>query len=243
MSVQPTYVRDFNRFEFKYVLAERRACEFAAALEGYAHADPYSGPSGYPVHSVYWDSPGLVFFWEKLDGEKYRRKLRFRRYQGSDDVFVEIKQRVDRTVQKRRVLWPVERAQALFARGAIDAALESEVDDRVAMEALFLCRHHGLEPKVAVAYRRQAFFGTHEADLRITFDRRLQYDPHALDLRRPFETGKYLLDPGLVVVEIKFTHCVPLWLTKLVQRHGLELQRLSKYCCAIDREFFQERYG
>jgi hypothetical protein len=237
------YVRDFNRFEFKYVVPERTAREFAAGLEGYAHADPHSGPGGYPVHSVYWDSPELTFFWEKLDGEKYRRKLRFRRYEGSDDVFIEIKQRIDRTVQKRRVLWPVERARALFDVGHIDPVLESEVDERVVMEALFLCRYHDLAPKMAVAYRREAFFGTFETDLRITFDRRIQYDPHALDLREPFKTGKYMLDPDRVVIEIKFNHRVPLWLTKLVQKNGLELQRLSKYCSAVDRELFQGRYG
>jgi hypothetical protein len=243
MVAEADYVRDFNRFEFKYVVPERAARELAAGLEGYAHPDPHSGPDGYPVHSVYWDSPGLVFFWEKLDGEKYRRKLRFRRYEGTDEIFIEIKQRMDRTVQKRRVLWPVERAQALFGRGDIDPALESEVDERVVMEALFLCRYHGLEPKMAVGYRREAFFGTFESDLRITFDRRLQYDTHALDLRAPFKTGKYLLDVDQVVVELKFNNRVPLWLTKLAQRQGLELQRLSKYCSAVDREHFQGQLG
>ena len=232
------YIRDFNRFEFKYVVSDQRAREFAGELEGYAHRDPHSGPSGYPVHSVYWDSPQWTFFWEKLDGEKYRRKLRFRRYRGSDDVFVEIKQRIDRTVQKRRTRRPVDEMQALFRSGDIAPLLEFESKDRVLTEALFLCRYHELHPAMAVAYQREAYFATHEQDVRITFDRRLQYDPHALDLRHPFTTGKYLLDPGLVVVEIKFNNSIPLWLTRLVSRHEFQLQRLSKYCNAVDREFF-----
>ena len=237
-----SYVRSFNRFEFKYVVPTGVALEFARDLEGYTQPDPHSGPGGYPVHSVYWDSRGLTFFWEKIDGEKYRRKLRFRHYQGSDDLFVEIKQRVDRTVQKRRVRLPIGRAAALFGGGDIDPRLESEVDDSVLMEALFLCRYHGLRPTMAVAYRREAFFGTFESDLRITFDRRLQYDSNAADLHRRFETGKYALDPGLVVIEIKFDNRVPLWLTRLVCRHRLALERFSKYCRAVDLEFFGGRF-
>ena len=237
------YIRSFNRFEVKYLISVEQARKFADTLEGYAHPDPHSGEDGYPVYSLYWDSPGLIFFWEKIDGEKYRRKLRFRRYQGSDDAFVEIKQRIDRTVQKRRVLWPVERIRALFDDGAIDPELEAQVTDRVGMEALFLCRYHDLEPKVAVAYRRHAYFGTYENDLRITFDTHLQYDSRALDLREPFESGKWLLPPDRCVMEIKFNNRVPTWLTALIKRHGLEIVRVSKYCTAIDREFFAGRYS
>ena len=236
------YVRDFNRFELKYLVEDGAARRFASDLEGYARSDPHSEGGGYSVWSVYWDSPALTFFWEKIDGEKYRRKLRFRRYGRSPDVFVEIKQRVDRTVQKRRVRWSTEHVDALFGRGDIDPDLESAVDDRVGMEALFLCRYHGLKPTIAVAYRRRAFVGACEPDLRITFDRRLQYDAHGLDPAHPGRSGKYLFDPNLVVVEIKFDNRAPLWLVKLVRRHGLELTRLSKYCSAVDRESFGGRF-
>ena len=232
------YIRSFNRFEFKYVVTEQKARELALGLEGYTYSDPYSGPQGYPVYSVYWDSEGLTFFWEKIDGEKYRRKLRFRHYRGTESVFIEIKQRIDRTVQKRRVLWPADRTEALFGNGSIDPLVEAEVEDRTVQEALFLARHYGLKPMMAIGYQRQALFAQNESDLRITFDRRLQYDAHSLDIRRPFESGKYLLDPSLVVVEVKFNNCVPLWLVRLLQRLRFDLVRFSKYCSAVDREFF-----
>jgi len=241
------YARSFNRFEYKYIVREEKARAFAAGLTGYVRPDrntvgghPLEG--GYPVHSVYWDSADLRFFWEKIEGEKVRRKLRFRRYRGSDDVFVEIKQRDDRTVQKRRTRVPVERAQALFGHGRIDVRLEDEVRDPVLQEALVLTRLYGLKPKLAVAYRREAFAAVYEAGLRITFDRRLQYDTGALDLRRPFRTGKYLLDPRLVVVELKFDDRVPLWLTRLTSRYEFELTRMSKYCSGVDLAFFGGRF-
>ncbi|HEX9640223.1 MAG TPA: polyphosphate polymerase domain-containing protein [Candidatus Krumholzibacteria bacterium] len=239
----PAYVRSFNRFEFKYVVPHDVMRAFIGELEGYTVADRHSnGVGGYPVYSLYWDSPVLDFFWEKIDGQKYRRKLRLRRYTDGEYAFVEIKQRTNRTVQKRRTRLPTEQVRALFRDGAIDLELENEVKDPALTEALFLCRQFDLRPQTAVAYQRRAFFGAHESDLRITFDTRLQYDPRALDIGEPFEVGKTLVDPRLAIMEIKFNHRVPLWLTKLVSRHGLRIERYSKYCAAVDRELFAGRY-
>ena len=241
----PQYVRSFNRFEYKYIIAHEDAVAFRANLAPYTSVDPHSDPErGYPVYSIYWDSPELVLFWEKLDGIKYRRKLRFRRYAGGDGAFVEIKQRIDRTVQKRRVLLDVPTIQRRFRW---DSAEEDDLDgrqrpDRVELEAHFLQRHYGLEPKMAVGYRRQALFGRYESDLRITFDSRLRYSAQDLALDAPFEIGKEILPADRVVLEIKFNERVPLWLCKLIQRHGLEMVRMSKYCTAVDREFFQSRF-
>lgn len=237
------YVRTFNRYELKYLLDYGAADALIADLATHCVPDPHSGERGYTLHSIYWDSPDLRFFWEKLDGEKYRRKLRFRRYDdASDNVFVEIKQRIDRTVQKRRALVPLGKVLALFRDGEIDCELEYEVVDPVLQEALFLARTNRLAPKISIRYRRRAFFARYEPDLRITFDTRLQYEARDLDLARPFETGKYLLEPERTVLEIKYNHRVPTWLIALVQKHGLEVVRFSKYCAAVDREFFDGRY-
>lgn len=233
----------FNRFEFKYVLTDDQMRSLIDELAGYTYLDPHSQPGrGYQVYSVYWDSSDLGFFWEKVDGQKYRRKLRFRLYAGGEDAYVEIKQRVQHTVQKRRARMPRETIRRLFGGGADAPELDPDTEDQVTQEALFLCRYYDLAPVVAVDYRRQAFFGAHERDLRLTFDTRLQYDPLALDLEEPFEVGKVLLPPDRAILEIKFNDRVPLWLTRLVARHRLEIVRYSKYCAAVDREFFGGRY-
>jgi hypothetical protein len=236
------YVRTFNRFELKYLATADAARAFARDLATHARPDPHSGEHGYDVYSLYWDSPELRYFWEKLDGEKYRRKLRFRRYGGGDQAFAEIKQRIDRTVQKRRTRLGVGDALALFGRGAVDPAREAEVADPVLQEALVLCREHRLAPKAAIRYRRAAWFATFEPDLRVTFDTRLQYDVHELDLEQPFVQGSWLMDPALCVLEIKYNHRVPQWLVALVQKHGLSVVRFSKYCAAVDAADFAGRF-
>jgi len=240
---ESAYVRSFNRYELKYLVTIDAARALVEDLALHAQPDPHSGLEGYPVYSLYWDSPELTFFWEKLDGEKRRRKLRFRRYERRDEVYVEIKQRTDRTVQKRRTRLPVSETLALFDRGQIDAQLESDVADPVLQEALLLARSHRLAPTIGVRYQRQAWFATFEPDLRVTFDTRLQYDAHELDLAQPFRTGKYLLHPNWSVLEIKFNHRVPLWMLALVRKHGLDVVRFSKYCAAVDLARFDGRHG
>lgn len=242
--LQPSaYVRDFNRFEQKYLVRVDDAQALAEELAGYAEPDPHSGTEGYSIHSQYWDSPELRFFWEKLDGQKFRRKLRLRRYAQGDEAFVEIKQRIDRSVQKRRARRTVAELVALFDAGAIDAELERAETDPVVREALVLCREHRLAPKVAVSYRRSAWFARFESDLRITLDTRLMYDASALDLARPFETGSWILPPELAVLELKYNQRVPLWLVALAKKHSLQLVRFSKYCAAIDLAFHGGRHA
>lgn len=237
------YVRDFNRYEQKYLLRVDDARALIAELAEHAHPDPHSGAEGYSIHSQYWDSPELRFFWEKLDGQKFRRKLRLRRYAQGEEAFVEIKQRIDRTVQKRRARRSVGELIALFDAGAIDAERERTEQDPVVREALVLCREYRLAPKLAVSYRRQAWFARFESDLRITLDTRLQYDVHSLDLARPFESGSWILPPELAVLELKYNQRVPLWLIALVKKHRLELVRFSKYCAAADLAFHGGRHA
>ena len=232
------YTRSFNRYELKYLVHGTVAHEFIRSLDGYIDSDPNSKKSnGYPIYSLYCDSPGLAFFWEKIEGLKYRRKVRFRRYGDDSDVFLEVKQRVDRTVQKRRVRWPLDQVVQTFcsSNGLVDPSREA---DPVSAEIFFLWHHYGLEPRMAITYRREAYFAVFETDLRITIDSRVQYNAVDLDIANPIETGKYLVDPEQVVVELKFNERVPLWLCKAIGKFGLDFVRLSKYCTAVDREFF-----
>ncbi|MFQ5745759.1 MAG: VTC domain-containing protein [Gemmatimonadota bacterium] len=234
-----SYQRTFNRFEVKYLLPQAEIRSLLSELDGYLLPDPHGdGVWGYPVHSVYWDSADLTMFWEKIEGIKFRRKLRFRSY-GDGEPFVEIKQRLDRTIQKRRARLPLDRMRSVFGWGRDpEPAADADIDDPIVAEAVLLRHSYRLEPRVAIRYRRRAFFGAYEPDLRLTFDTRVQYSTTRLEPAPPLETGKYLVDPRLAVMEIKFNERVPLWLLRLVARRGLSLVRLSKYCGAVDREFF-----
>ena len=159
--------------------------------------------------------------------------MRFRRYGHSDKVYIEVKQREDRTLHKRRLAWTLDRVVAVFGNGrGVDWGALG--DDPVAVEIALMVERLALRPSMGVSYRRLAMFGAFDPALRVTVDSRLMYRPPPIDVGKPFACGSYIVDPRLSVLEIKYDNRVPRWLTKLVCRHGLKIVRMSKYCSAVD---------
>ena len=70
-------IRRFNRFELKYVITLQQAARFKAALRPYLLPDDH-GDGAYTLSSLYYDSPDLRCYWEKVDGVRFRRKRRTR---------------------------------------------------------------------------------------------------------------------------------------------------------------------
>lgn len=234
-------IRRFNRFELKYI-ADRKLVEaFRQELPDKLERDPHGVDGFYPIWSTYYDSPDLRFYWEKIDGEKFRRKLRIRHYgtpaelTGDTPVFVEIKQRVNRVTQKRRVRLPYEDALQLCA--GIPPEYAEPQDAAVIEEIEMLVRQNMLRPTTVAGYVREAFFGRNEdSGLRVTIDSRIRGRDRDLDLRWQGEgENRYIIPPHLSVVEMKVNERVPYWLTELIARHNISLIRVSKYCQSIER--------
>lgn len=76
----PSKLHDFNRYELKYLVPTTQNEEVRAELASRMHRDRNAGPSGYGVWSLYYDTDRLRFCYEKIEGLKFRRKLRIRRY-------------------------------------------------------------------------------------------------------------------------------------------------------------------
>ena len=74
-------IRRFNRFELKYLITLKQAELFKKSLRAFLVADEHGGNNGsYGLDSLYYNSPDFRCYWEKVDGIKFRRKLRIRRY-------------------------------------------------------------------------------------------------------------------------------------------------------------------
>lgn len=230
-------VRRFNRYELKYLMAVHQAEAIVADLADLTDADPHSGSQGYRLVSLYYDSPGLDCFWAKIDGIKFRRKLRLRVYVGDDieavaSGMVEIKQRINRTVQKRRLRLPLEEAERLcggtFENGDLD-----EMDRQVVSEVQYMVRAMHLGPTCVTAYHRKAFVGgRYDAGLRITFDTDVRYRVHGLKVNLS-AANKLVIPADWCIMEVKVNDSIPDWVTSLLARHGCQLRRVSKYCAGI----------
>ena len=234
MSEDDRPIRDFNRFELKYIVHQDRAREFRDRLGEYVQRDPNVGASGeYLISSLYYDSPDFHAYWEKLEGYKFRRKVRVRKYDNDprDLWFVEIKQRIDKTVQKRRTDAPLEQVKNLMEGGPWEDTKYST--DSVFQEVNYLRTARRLEPTVIVSYNREPFVGAYDQSLRITFDRNLRSRRGGFDDWGNPSQGRLFLPVDMVVVEVKFDNYVPVWLCSLLSQLEYVSERMSKYCSAV----------
>jgi SPX domain protein involved in polyphosphate accumulation len=230
-------IRRFNRFELKYVLPLSQCAHIIDELKRQIPPDRHGGERGYPLVSLYYDSPQLDCFWAKVEGIRFRRKVRLRIYPGDDITRVktgsiEIKQRINKTVQKRRLELPLEQAEQLCMGRLAFEGLD-ELDTQVANEVTFMSRMLDLRPTAITAYWRRAFEGQEEnAGVRVTFDTYVASRIHALTVNAP-AINRLILPADYCVMEVKADDRVPEWATSLLARHDCQLCRISKYCAGV----------
>ncbi|MDY6877458.1 MAG: polyphosphate polymerase domain-containing protein [Chloroflexota bacterium] len=231
-------IRKFNRFELKYLLSWEDAERLKQDLEQYLQPDTYGDSRGaYALSSLYYDTADYCFYWEKVEGIKFRRKLRIRHYEGraaltpETQVFVEVKQRLNRVTQKRRVLLPYRDALELCNHRTIPQ--HAPRDRAVIAEIHAMTWQYNLRPTCITSYMRQAFVGSdYDIGLRVTFDTNIRYRAKDLQLHSK-KIGSFMLSPQRVIMEIKVNERVPYWITELVAEHNFALIRISKYCTSL----------
>jgi SPX domain protein involved in polyphosphate accumulation len=234
----PSRLHAFNRYEIKYLVDIARLSELRHELLSRLDPDSHASATGYGVWSVYYDTRALRFYWEKIEGLRFRRKLRIRHYGDRstiDDgttVYVEIKQRVNRVTQKRRIALPYRDARLLC-----DGRQPPEHDPRQAAfvsEVLSLVAGLDLRPVAMTGYQREAYVGR-DADtgLRVTVDHRVRGRDRDFHLGADAE-NRLIIPARLSVLEIKANERVPYWLTDLAAGMNLSVVRVSKYCQSVE---------
>ncbi|GAB3146128.1 hypothetical protein GCM10027290_27260 [Micromonospora sonneratiae] len=234
----PSKLHAFNRYEVKYLVDAAMVPVLRDELANRMDRDSHGVDGGYGVWSVYYDTTQLRFYWEKIEGLRFRRKLRVRHYGdrfsiGDDTtVYVEIKQRVNRVTQKRRIALPYHLARQLCdGRKMIEHAPGQQA---FAEEVLGLVSGLDLRPVAMTGYQRQAFIGR-ESDLglRVTLDHRVRGRDRDFHLGADSE-NRLIIPPSKSVMEVKANERVPYWLTDLAARSNLSVVRVSKYCQSVE---------
>ncbi len=228
----------FQRFEFKYQLPREVADKIRFFLKKKMLLDPYlqlTGQEYYWVTSLYFDSPNMKSFYEKIHGAKARRKFRVRAYADQFDsvqeYFLEIKRKYDMTVVKDRMVFGVDDLDA-FVTARLDHKNEvAKVDKKVWEEYVRAHTLFGLQPMVQVRYKREPFIGKRDSKIRITFD----YDIEScLEQHRDFEDAYTpILDSEVVIMEVKFNNLLPAWFRDILYEYQLNREPYSKYCESV----------
>lgn len=224
----------------KFVITREQRDLLMPVLLPHLRADVNAGDNAfYPIISLYYDNPDRDCYWEKIRGQKSRRKMRVRVYGSLDGKvpptsFIEVKHKCDSRIVKRRAQMPLEAALTVGSGEDIDLPLDFAAQ-KVVTEVHGLVHHRGFRPHCCMRYDRQAFADVNPAsDLRITFDTGIGY---RMDNLTPVPDDRnfsqYLLQEGESVMEVKVIGSVPYWLPRMLGDAGCLLTSHSKYCNAL----------
>lgn len=235
-----------NRHECKFVVTEAVAADVLRSMRAHVAPDPFAAlqpDHSYEIASLYLDDPFDSLYRETIEGRSQRFKLRVRSYgkgplHEQRIVFLEVKRRANRIVQKLRCPVPHDLLKGLLRGENIsrDAALLQlpESRRRALHEFLGLTAARGASPRCMVRYRRQAYVGCDDLATRVTFDRNLctlATDVAGVHHRDP----RYIpVQAGGVILELKFTDQSPPWMAAAIRRLQLRRRSFSKYCNSID---------
>ena len=213
----------FKRWELKYLLSTAQKEKLLAAMAPHMALDNYGKTT---IRNVYFDTSDYRLIRNSIEKPVYKEKLRLRSYRRAEadsPVFVELKKKYKGIVYKRRLELPEQAAMAWIAGscqpppGQIGAEIE-----------YFRKFYRDLHPTVFLSYDREAYFCRAGGDFRVTFDDHIQCRQEGLSLGQEIG-GCSILPEDSVLMEIKTSGGIPLWMTQVLTREGIYKTSFSKY--------------
>ena len=177
--------------------------------------------------NLYFDTDNYRLIRRSIEKPAYKEKLRIRSYRKADPdtpVFVELKKKYKGVVYKRRV--PLSEKDAVNWICAGNPCTEkTQITDEI---DYFLEYYGNLHPTVFLSYEREAYYAKDGTDFRVTFDDHILCRQSNLSLDSDVG-GNLILDDGLVLMEIKCSGGIPLWMTQVLSREQIYKTSFSKY--------------
>ncbi|NLM11155.1 MAG: polyphosphate polymerase domain-containing protein [Clostridiaceae bacterium] len=179
----------------------------------------------YHIRSLYFDDIHNNAYYEKLNGIKKRKKYRIRIYNHSNSVIkVERKGKEGQYTQKESELISEDLCNGLISGNTNLLLTGSPLlsDMYIQMKTLFL------KPVVLVDYIREAYIHPVE-NVRITFDMELKSGLYSTELWNTRTPLLSVLEPNLIIMEVKFNKFLPSIFTTLLSGLNSEQISISKY--------------
>ena len=230
------YQAIFKRYEIKYLLTHDQKQKILAAIAPYMALDNYGRTT---IRNIYFDTDSYRLIRHSIEKPAYKEKLRIRSYRQAEPgspVFVELKKKYNSIVNKRRLTMPEKDAMDWIC-----GVVPSESNTQIAAEInYFLDYYQTLRPTVFLSYEREAYFSLDGSDFRITFDDHILSRRENLSLEADVG-GTHLLPEGKVLMEIKTSGGIPLWLTHVLSQERIFKTSFSKYGTAYQTTIFPEQ--
>ena len=241
-----------DRHEAKYVIPRTLVPELREFIRPFCEPDPHThgDPPEYIIVTLQLDNPSLALHYAKEWESVNRFKLRVRTYGdpvGSAPVFMEVKRKIRGSIVKSRTMVPFDAwSKELITEPRLSLTFKSPKEEHGFLEFKRLAMEIGAQPAVVVRYTRESYFGKFDHYARVTFDRKLEYQP-TTSWTSFGRDGRWLpMDTGMaqgkdfpfsgVVLEVKTLSDAPQWMIDLVMHFGLVRAGNCKYSTAIWQE-------
>ena len=230
------YQMTFKRYEIKYMLSLKQQERLLDLMKSYMRLDQYGKTT---IRNIYYDNDNYRLIRRSMEKPLYKEKLRIRSYKKSkpdSTVFVEIKKKYDHIVYKRRVCMSEQEATNWLSKD-IEPQLQNQITNEI---NYFKKYYQHLSPKVLLSYNRMAYYDLQGSDFRITFDDNIL--ARTIDISLKSEVyGTLLLEEDQVLMEVKCSGGMPMWLVKFLSEEKIYKTSFSKYGKAYEKLIFNKQ--
>lgn len=213
----------FKRVEKKYFITPKQKEELFTLVGDKIHPDKYGTST---ISSVYLDTDDYLLIRNSIDAVSYKEKLRIRAYKtpkDNDEVFFEIKKKYKGIVYKRRISLPLYKALNYIKNS------EKPESSQIMNEIDYAMHFYNFpEPKMLVAYEREAYQAMEQPGFRLTFDTNARYRDFDLDLKLGTD-GINIFENNRIIMEVKTNGGMPLWLSSAFSELQITPTPCSKY--------------
>ena len=227
----------FRRYELKYLLTMAQKETVLKAMQPYMTLDKYGRTT---IRNLYYDTDTYLLIRRSIEKPAYKEKLRIRSYSrvdGDSTAFVELKKKYKSVVYKRRISLPYAEATAWLSREK-----HPDKHTQIANEIDYFLDYYGsLHPTVFLSYVREAYYTNDGSDFRVTFDDSILCRQENLSLASNVY-GTPILPEGKVLMEIKCSGGIPLWMTRVLSKERIYKTSFSKYGTAYQTLIFPQTH-
>lgn len=232
------YKAVFRRHELKYILTKEQKEHMLEYIKPYMCLDQYGRTT---IQNIYFDTDNYRLIRRSIEKPAYKEKLRVRSYankKAEDKVFVELKKKYEKVVYKRRLSMSEEAAMKWLTEETayeLDSQIAKEID-------YFLHYYEKLYPALFLSYEREAYYCKDGTDFRITFDENVLCRQDRITFQSEI-AGIPVLEEDKVLMEIKCSGGMPMWMAKILSREKIYKTSFSKYGTAYQKIIYPKMRG
>ncbi len=235
----------FERYELKFMLTQKQKENLLKAMEPYMALDQYGRTT---IRNIYFDTENYQLIRSSIEKPVYKEKLRIRSYRQAapeSEVFVELKKKYKHVVYKRRIAMPEKEAITWVCGRQVckDSELSNKTKAQIAEEIdYFIAYYENLRPTVFLSYEREAYYAKDGSDFRVTFDENILCRQTEMSLEAEV-WGTQILEEDKVLMEVKCSGGIPLWMTHILSEEQIYKTSFSKYGTAYQTMIYPKMKG